>query len=336
MALTPEGRRLTEQHRLAQQQVRDDFLAEFLAIWALLDTARLDETGTGWVQAVMRLIELFRLRSAQVATGYYLDFRAVEAPPEPPEPVSQPSSRGVSASPRPRRAASRPSPLVIPEPRSSLVRFDFDESAFAPTERRTARIELDVPDIDWSARDRAAEVSLIVTGPVGQKAKIGRGKRPQQARDESFVEASGAASRHVLTGGRQSLLRLIEDDEPLQLRGYIRVTDGDPCYFCAMLASRGPVFPSERAAGGSNRRGPRNARAGVEFVGDGEFKVHDHCACTVEPVYYTDTVWPGRAREFRDLWDDHIKNNYSGDDAIRAWRRLYEQRQREARREQVA
>jgi hypothetical protein len=56
MASTPEGRRLTEEHRLEQQAVRNEFLAEFIALWALLDSARLDETGPGWVSAVTRLI----------------------------------------------------------------------------------------------------------------------------------------------------------------------------------------------------------------------------------------------------------------------------------------
>lgn len=185
------------------------------------------------------------------------------------------------------------------------MRFEFDESLFRPDERRT-RIE--IPDIDWTPRDRATEVSLIVTGPVGQKSKRSRGKSETVARDESFVEAAGAASRQVLTGGRQSLLTLLDDDP--QVRGWIRVTDGDPCAFCAMLASRGPVFKSQESAG---------------------FSAHDHCACTAEPVYYNDAPWPGRAAEFRRLWREHIEGRFSGADARREWRRLYERLQREAR-----
>src|SRR5688500_4436518 len=175
MASTPEGRRLTEQHRLAQQQVRDGFLTEFLALWVLLDTARLDDTGPGWVRAVLRLIQDHRLRSAEVAADYYHEFQSAEAPNTAPRPrVDRPRLElpaGVDRPPpRPRdgRPPRRPGPDVIPEPRQSRVRFDLDESAFRPREPRRTRIE--IPDIDWSPSDRAARVSLTVTGPGGLKS----------------------------------------------------------------------------------------------------------------------------------------------------------------------
>ncbi len=331
MASTPEGRRLTEQHRLDQQAVRNDFLAEFIALWALLDSARLDETGPGWVRAVARLIAAYRLFSAEVATRYYWDFRAAEAPEsiarpripdlreiEPPRPSSP---RPGTPTPRPRQTPPRrrdgfqgrraPRELERLIERSG-VRFEFDEAAVARSlERPGTRIE--IPDIDWTRRDRAVEISLNVTGPIGQKAKRARGKTEREARDISFVESSGAASRHVLTGGRQSLLTLLKADSRVQR--WIRVTDGDPCAFCAMLAGRGPVYLTEQSAG---------------------FVAHDHCACTAEAVYHDGAPWPGRAVEFRKLWDEHIKGRYSGKRAIREWERLYRELQREQRRSDIA
>ena len=147
-----------------------------------------------------------------------------------------------------------------------------------------------------------------MTGPVAQKSKIARGKPAEQARNESLVQASGAATRHVLTGGRQSLLTLIEGD--VQALGWARVTDGDPCAFCAMLSSRGIVYKSEASAG---------------------FKAHDHCACTAEPAYSRSAPLPGRGSEFQRLWNENIRGRYSGAEARNAWRRLYEQRQRDQR-----
>jgi hypothetical protein len=322
MAATSQGARLTEAHRLEQQRVRDDFLAEFIALWVLLDSARLDETGPGWVSAVMRVIRAFRLRSAQVASRYFLEFQAAEAPVTVPRPridaprLELPASGGrdASALPRPRPseprrpAQNRPAPEIPRAPRERRVRFDFDESLFQRDDRPRARVDLEIPDIDWGPSDRAAEVSLIVTGPVGQKSKAKRGKPADRARDESFVQASGAASRHVLTGGRRSLLTLLQDDP--QALGWARVTDGDPCAFCAMLASRGPVYGTEASA---------------------KFEAHDACACTAEPVYSRDAPWPGRAVEFQELWH-YATQGYSGKDAINAFRRLYEQQQRDARR----
>lgn len=338
MASTSEGAALTEQHRLAQQQVRNDFLAEFLALWALLDSTRLDDTGPGWVAAVLPLIRRYRLRSAQVATDYYVRFAAVEAPttpaptplparsrPLPAEPAARPDRaptlpRRGPRTPEPARTSSRADPPQV-APRERRVRWDLDESVFAPRPDRQTRIE--IPDIDWGPSDRAARVSLTVTGPVGQKSKAARGKPLRLARDESFVEAAGAATRHVLTGGRQSLLTLVEGD--MRAIGWIRVTDGDPCAFCAMLASRGAVYKQDSFS----QSDPR-------FTGPGEFKVHASCACTMEVVYSRQAAWPGRAAEFHRLWRDNIEGRYSGKDARNAWRRLYEQRQREQRRTEVA
>ncbi|MDN5931872.1 MAG: hypothetical protein L0I24_12555 [Pseudonocardia sp.] len=192
------------------------------------------------------------------------------------------------------------------------MRFEFDESVFSPRIEGERRTRIEIPDIDWGPSDRAARVSLTVTGPVGQKSKAARGKPLQVARDESFVEASGAATRHVLTGGRQSLLTLVEGD--MKAIGWIRVTDGDPCAWCALLAGRGPVYRSEQTA---------------------SFSAHDACACSAEPVYSRDTLWPGRAAEFRRLYRE-VTAGTSGRDSINAFRRAYERQQREKRESQVA
>lgn len=347
MAATPQGQSLTEQHRQAQQQVRAQFLLEFIALWQLLDSSRLDDTSPGWVSAVVRAISYWRLRSARVATQYYVEFRGVElpavagpqihlppgvtrpdrrpAPPSPPTPPSRPSPtlqparrpeppaanrrQAARSEPRRDRSTTRPTPDVIPEPRNSRVTFNFDDTTL---DRPRRGIVVNVPDIDWDPSDRAAVVSMNVTGPASQKSKARRGKPLEKARDESFVEASGAATRHVLTGGRQSLLTLLGDDA--QALGWARVTDGDPCAFCALLASRGPVYKTRQSAA---------------------FEAHDSCACTPEPVYSRDAPWPGHAADYRRLYRQSTRGT-SGKDAINAFRRAYEQRQRDARRSDVA
>lgn len=317
--------------------VRDEFIAEFLALWALLDTARLDDTGPGWVAAVTRAIVAYRLLSAEIATRYYWEFRAAEAPDSvarPRVPFDEPSR---PTSPRPGRADRRGSAFPRPDRRrqtpprrsdgfqgrrapreleraieGSGIRWDIDEDAIARSLQRPG-LQIDIPDIDWSENDRKVEIDLNIAGPIGQKSKIGKGKTPDEARDASLVESSGAATRHVLTGGRRSLLTLLQGDP--QVKRWIRVTDGDPCYFCAMLASRGPVYLTEDSAG---------------------FSAHDHCACTAEPVYSAGAPWPGRAQEFHRLWREHIHRRYSGAEARRQWRRIYTQLQREGRLSEIA
>jgi hypothetical protein len=154
---------------------------------------------------------------------------------------------------------------------------------------------LTVPDI------KALETSLRVTGEVHLKQRIkaltvDKEKQPlltramlEQAVRETAVDISGAATRHAMNGGRDELQSAVQAD-PVAL-GYIRVTDGDPCYFCAMLASRGPVYSDDSFAESDPR-----------FIGAGEHKVHDHCGCSTEPVYDRKTKWPGKASAANTAW----------------------------------
>lgn len=158
----------------------------------------------------------------------------------------------------------------------------------------------------------AIRTSLLVTGPIGVKSRIGKGFDPRIAKAKALVDVSGAASRHVLDGGRQLIIETAEKDD-LAVK-FARVTDDDPCAFCAMLASRGPVYFSKetatRTTARSRKRGP-----GKEY--------HDHCGCTVEPGFFDDPAWPGRAREFEQLWNDSTKGK-GGKNAMKAFRAAYE------------
>lgn len=145
------------------------------------------------------------------------------------------------------------------------------------------------------------DTSLDVTGPVAFKSAISGGKTPKQAKDRALVSVSGSVSRMVQDGGRNTIVGAVTDDR--EALGWARVTDGDPCAFCAMLASRGPVYTSAETA---------------------KFQAHDHDQCGIEPVFHRDTQWPGKAREFEQLWQQSTQG-YSGKDAINAFRRAYEE-----------
>jgi hypothetical protein len=54
------------------------------------------------------------------------------------------------------------------------------------------------------------------------------------------VHDAGHAARIALDGGRTTTLDTVKAD-PVAV-GWYRVTDGDPCAFCALLASRGVVY----------------------------------------------------------------------------------------------
>lgn len=162
------------------------------------------------------------------------------------------------------------------------------------------------------------EAALDVTGPVEFKKAIAAGKSPQQAMEAAAVRMVGSTQYLALEGGRSVMQRSIEEDE--QATGWARVTDGDPCAWCAMLASRGPVYKSERTAGRDT-----NAR----FEGDGEFKYHDHCACQAWPAFTQDEPFIGVAEKLYDDWLRETRGR-GGKHAVNAFRRWWESEGRAA------
>lgn len=158
------------------------------------------------------------------------------------------------------------------------------------------------------AEDRLVS-SLYATGKFSVERALAAGKSAEVARQTALTTTSGTGTRNVLNGGRGTLLRSIGADPKAE--GWARVTSGSPCAFCALLASRGPVYLTEDTA---------------------EFQAHDHCSCTAEGSYW-DSEWPGRAREFHDLYNEatleaHEVGNLdrgTSNDLLNAFRRRYEQ-----------
>lgn len=163
--------------------------------------------------------------------------------------------------------------------------------------------------------------SLQVVGPFAyeNKARVIRTLDvPEQQRQALLAEAkqvtaqsiSSATMRHVQNGGRTTILDATKADR-LAL-GYVRVTKDKPCYFCAMLASRGVVFAEDSFLDSDPR-----------FVGNGTAKVHDHCECAVKPVYVkaTDEALK-RTEQFTEMWAKWGKGQ--GEDSIKLFRRGYD------------
>jgi hypothetical protein len=151
---------------------------------------------------------------------------------------------------------------------------------------------MDIPSLSTSLRvtGEVALKSKIASLPLTEKTLPSVQKALiKQAIEETATNISGSATRHVMNGGRDEIQQALDED-PVAL-GFIRVTDGDPCFFCAMLASRGPVYDDDSF----DESDPR-------FIGEGSHKVHDHCGCSIEPVYSRKTQWPGRAQEAEEAW----------------------------------
>lgn len=138
--------------------------------------------------------------------------------------------------------------------------------------------------------------SLSVTGPVALRDKVSRGVDLSKALNEATASAAGSATRLALNGGRSTVSGAIASDR--RVLGFARVTSGRSCAFCAMLASRGPVYSRQT----------------------GSFRSHDHCKCTTEPVYRRDAAWPAGSEQYRDLWASSTEG-LTGNDAMNAFRR---------------
>jgi hypothetical protein len=159
-----------------------------------------------------------------------------------------------------------------------------------------------------AATERAVTTSLRVTGPITIATLTAAGASPEDASRQALSKVLGAASRHVLAGGRQTIGDAVDaslrQGERGRIVGFARVTDGDPCAFCRMLASRGPVYSTYVSAGGRT-------------------DWHDKCSCGVEPVMRGTRgayEWPGRGRDYASEWAEATAG-LSGQDAINAYRR---------------
>jgi len=152
-----------------------------------------------------------------------------------------------------------------------------------------------VPVLAETIAPRQVATSLIVTGPAAVRAGIARGMTPERAAEVGQVRSAGAAMRHVLGGGRDTIAETVRSDN--RALGWARAVSPSCCPFCAMLAARGPVFSE----------------------GTVDFAAHDNCTCGSEPVYRRDADWPAGSRRFQDLWQESTRG-LSGDDARSAFR----------------
>lgn len=248
--------------------------------------------------------------------------------------------------------------VTIGELRRDLLADSGEAPEVWPEDDEAVPVDEDFvwPEEDVEDVERAATVSLVVTGPVRvqrglnalqEDAQRGRlddadflAEMSQLMRDAGAT-AAGAAEREALRGGRDLLTESSRTDRAVM--GWARVTDGDPCWFCAMLTSRGAVyrnFWTARYSGRVSRRrgGPPAAPGGWEDwspermaeweVSRGLDRFHDNCHCTLVPVYSRTDWVPEASREFRELYYASTRG-LTGPEARAAFRAAIEARRRQ-------
>lgn len=140
-----------------------------------------------------------------------------------------------------------------------------------------------LPDVPLQpSGDAATRRALQATGFRAANKALREGTNAEAAMALAKAAMLRSAKRRTLEAGRNRLVALSEKDKNVD--GWTRVSDGKPCYFCAMLVSRGPVYTS----------------------GTVGFIAHDGCGCNVRPVFKNDRSggWSADAREYEKRWED--------------------------------
>lgn len=138
-------------------------------------------------------------------------------------------------------------------------------AAYASTYYQAARLAAGQtsqfnPVVAAAVNEQQITSSLYVTGQVMTGNALAAGQTAEQAMQTALVRTSGAVGRHVLDGGRDTILQSSRADRGS--RGWERVVGGGACSFCQMLA--GKTGSTEESAG---------------------FAAHDHCACSAMPLW---------------------------------------------------
>lgn len=214
---------------------------------------------------------------------------------------------------------------------SSDAAFEYVQQALLSVEP-DATPPVRAADIAFPVRE--VQTAMRVRGPVEVKRQIARAVPESEAMKAGLKASTAVGATKATDGGRAEVIEFVRKEAPKRLRqgkpiGYARKTDGNPCYFCAILASQGAVYFSESSFSQSNSsirevkwtsnndKGARRA-----FIGDGPAKVHDNCQCTMRPVFSKSDSLDERAKFFLDQWNVH-GNHGGGRNDVQNFRRAY-------------
>ena len=336
------GEELTDQHRRAQARLAAEAALVAHEEWRQVSPTNLQETSARWLAVVAQAQRQLRGRSRRLTAAYVRLLRALRV--------------GSTIPPFPE---ARP-PADSAPPSLGQLRDDFSAASGEPRLRtQDDAVAVFVDDFEWpepdeEADERRAVTSLVVTGPVQAQRGISRLQQRGRLDDADFLadldtvmrdagaHAAGAADRDAQMGGRDLLDAYAQADRTVL--GWARVTAPNPCWFCAMLASRGAVYRSgwtARYRGRASRRqavgadlpqgwedwSPDRLAAWEEAQGLNRF--HDNCHCTLIPVYSREDWLPPESQAFRELYYESTRG-LSGPAARAAFRAAVEARRQRA------
>jgi hypothetical protein len=160
-------------------------------------------------------------------------------------------------------------------------------------------------------------------------------------RQTTASRIEGEITRNAENGGRFSTINSANADK--ECIGWLRITDGNPCAFCRMLASRGPVYKSRESAlatrskfskargkpDGRSRGKPGSPAPAIWSDRAKDFRAHPHCACTARAIYSTSDRLLRQSEEFYKEYNDAY-DRYPDKDPLNAYRAYLRDRERAA------
>lgn len=284
------------QHRLDQEVVAADLVRQMIPLWHLQDFDDLNSSTPAWLSAVAPRVQTAYLQSQRLQAIYSHDVRMASLPNEAVAAVKIPD-------------------VALPD---NVLPGFFDKSLIpdvAPDPAVQPLITFD----DFPMTD--AIMSLTITGNYNVKAQM-----PGPADDlmqNGRTNSAGAGVRHAMNGGRNAVNNIVQMDR--KVIGYARVTDSDPCYWCALLASRGADY-GKTSFVGANKKFTANKNARTDLPDSWTpARTHDHCRCFLRPVYAKSQSMDDEAQNYRDQWDDTTKKWFwlSNKDQIEKFRETY-------------
>lgn len=291
----------TQKHGEDQEQVAVTLALAMYPLWAIQRFTELDRSTPLWLSAALPTVKTAYLQSQRLSAVYASDVRYATLPTAEPLAMVVPDVELPPHIPSTRFATGL-IPNVSADPEQPVIHFD----------------EFPIEDV---------ATSLTIQGNYEIKAAM---PAPEdEAMYDGLKGSSGAATRQAMNGGRNVTNNLVKYDR--KIIGYARYTDANPCYFCALLASRGAVF-GKGSFIYSDKKFKDNPN-GAQDVPDNFVdiaKVHDHCRCTLRPVYAKSQDMDDDAKFYKKQWKD-ITTKFYGfkpEDQLEKFREAYKPYQR--------
>lgn len=280
----PTVEQLDASHRAEQAQNASTVSKALIARWLLLvDPDNIATSSRSWLGEAVQYILEGRDRAYTLASAYSLAVRRIQIP-------------GAT-------------PITIPKPPPPPVEKIVTSLTY--TGVRDLAIKLGtIPE----PTDPSTDVFRIEPVTESDRERYARERESWRQMRRKAMEVSGAkaaasAYKEVVNGGRDTTDIQVTSGIAL---GYMRITKANPCAFCLMLASRGPVYREDSFD-----------ESDARFTGPGNHKVHDACGCGLRPIYKRgEENWTDQARKADKIWVEQVSPKFSGRAAINEFARI--------------